>query len=505
MADYIVYGDLNCPFSYALHELLSSHNLLSQVEWRLVEHTANISSYASATESMSETASDIFDIRNRIPDISITLPPNRSDSYFPSLCVIAIEQMKPNGVSCFRQALYRNLWIEGKDIADTPVIFNALESCNLTTEIEANEACEAILQDWQAQWEAGNFGLRTPAILSSDGRRMVGLQNYQNIIEFFQGQTVESPDHQPTSQHKERQTIAVYGQEACNKLWNVLSMLRDNYNLLLPQSWPALKEQLISTDHCPDLVLIHQPVEDNNLAERCLELNHYLREKQIPLACIGPELDDTLEASLYDAGTADYLLEHRNPAIIQARIGILLQLKRSHDLLARAASIDNLTQVYNRREFERTLEMEWRRSQRSKQSLSLILLDIDYFKAYNDHYGHLNGDNCLRQVAKAIKDSARRVQDIVSRYGGEEFCILLPETDLAGAQKLAENIRDNINRLAIPHTGDLADKVTASLGISTLLPANGSSPRALIEQADQALYKAKSAGRNQVMVFNQRR
>nr|WP_315981678.1 GGDEF domain-containing protein [Aliamphritea spongicola] len=162
------------------------------------------------------------------------------------------------------------------------------------------------------------------------------------------------------------------------------------------------------------------------------------------------ELDDTLEASLYDAGTADYLLEHRNPAIIQARIGILLQLKRSHDLLARAASIDNLTQVYNRREFERTLEMEWRRSQRSKQSLSLILLDIDYFKAYNDHYGHLNGDNCLRQVAKAIKDSARRVQDIVSRYGGEEFCILLPETDLAGAQKLAENIRDNINRLEIP-------------------------------------------------------
>ncbi len=118
--------------------------------------------------------------------------------------MIAVSKTAPGSISCFRQALYRNLWIEGKDISDTPVIFNALESCDLTTEIEADEACEAILQDWQTQWESGNFGMRTPAIQSSDGRRMVGLQNYKNIIEFFRAKPSTA---RRTSQHPVKRSV----------------------------------------------------------------------------------------------------------------------------------------------------------------------------------------------------------------------------------------------------------------------------------------------------------
>ncbi|WP_432471375.1 diguanylate cyclase domain-containing protein [Amphritea sp. HPY] len=503
MAEYIVYGDLNCPFSYALHELLCSNNLLHKVDWRLVEHNSEIGSYLGSAESMAELASDVFNIRNRTPDVAISLPLNRSDSYFPCLCVIATQKIDPGKAETFRHNLYRALWVEGKDISNPSVIFNCLEASELPTELDADETCEQILEAWQQQWEQGNFTLRTPAMLAPDGRKLVGLMNHESIINFLQGDSVATPELNSGTRYHERQTIALYGGDSVAELWGVLSTLRDESNILLPQSLQALKDQLLSDEQCPDLVLLHNDGQQHDLTEQCRELGHFTREQQIPLAVIGQPLDDSAEVALYDVGVADYLLQNRDPAIIQSRINILLQLKRSHDLLARAASIDNLTQVFNRREFERTLEIEWRRGQRSKQPLSLILLDIDHFKAFNDYLGHLNGDNCLRQVALAIKESARRAQDIVSRYGGEEFCILLPDTDQSGAQVLANNICNKISQLDIRHSPEFRDQpVTASLGITTMTPNNkGVSPHKLIEQADKALYQAKEQGRNRVICF----
>jgi diguanylate cyclase (GGDEF)-like protein len=137
------------------------------------------------------------------------------------------------------------------------------------------------------------------------------------------------------------------------------------------------------------------------------------------------------------------------------------------------------------------------RGQRSKQPLSLIMLDVDHFKDYNDHYGHLTGDGCLQHVATAITESVKRAQDMVCRFGGEEFVVLLPETDQQGAEVLAEKIRKTVEDLAIAHTkSSAAECVTISLGIASLNPADNSSPRDLIQIADDALYKAKNNGRN---------
>ena len=505
MADYVVYGDLNCPFSYALFETLCSQNLLHKVEWRLVEHNSEVGSYLGSAESMADLASDIFSIRNRAPDISIALPLNRGDSFFPSLCVIAAQLIEPEKASTFLRSLYKALWVEGKDIANPSVLFHCLEDAELPTELETDGICEETLTRWQTEWEQGSFGLRTPAIKASDGRKLVGLLNRESVIEFLSGADITPTTLNSGSRYQERMTIAIYGGEKVAELWGVLSTLRDESNILLPQSLAALQEMLISEERCPDLVLLHHDGQHNNLSEQCREMSHLTREKQVPLAVIGEPISDTEEASLYDAGAADYLLQHRDAVIIQARINILLQLKRSHDLLARAASIDTLTQVNNRREFERCFEIEWRRGQRSRQPLSVILLDVDHFKAFNDWMGHLNGDSCLRQIAQSIKESARRVQDIVSRYGGEEFVILLPETDLAGAQVLAENIRSRIVELNIRHDPGFRDQaVTASLGVACAIPSNKeASPRQLLEQADTALYKAKESGRNRFEVFQQ--
>ena len=161
---------------------------------------------------------------------------------------------------------------------------------------------------------------------------------------------------------------------------------------------------------------------------------------------------------------------------------------------------DGLTNLPNRRMFETMFAREWGAARRSGRSLSLILIDIDFFKQYNDGFGHLAGDDCLREVAQLLlRETARRSRDLVSRYGGEEFVVLLPETDVAAAQIIAEQCRRAIQEANIPHPrSEAAGSVTVSLGVSSIVPKEGDDPRSFLEGVDKLLYKAKYAGRNRV-------
>jgi two-component system, cell cycle response regulator len=172
-------------------------------------------------------------------------------------------------------------------------------------------------------------------------------------------------------------------------------------------------------------------------------------------------------------------------------------LKQANRELLRLANLDGLTQIANRRCFDQALLREWRRLRREKIPLALILCDIDYFKFYNDCYGHLAGDECLRQVARAIARTCKRPADIVARYGGEEFIILLPNTGLEGAMHIAQEVQREIAKLAIPHQCSKAcDRLTLSLGIASMIPTGENAPEDIIAIADQALYIAKAQGRN---------
>ncbi|MEH1803849.1 sensor domain-containing diguanylate cyclase [Nostoc sp.] len=167
--------------------------------------------------------------------------------------------------------------------------------------------------------------------------------------------------------------------------------------------------------------------------------------------------------------------------------------------LQRLATLDGLTQIANRRRFDEYLESEWQRLKREQLSLSLILLDVDFFKLYNDTYGHLGGDDCLRQLASALKNIVKRPADLVARYGGEEFTIILPNTEIQGAIYVAQTIRQAVRDLAIPHAQSrVCDRVTVSLGVVSIVPNSEISPPDLINAADKALYVAKQQGRDQV-------
>lgn len=163
------------------------------------------------------------------------------------------------------------------------------------------------------------------------------------------------------------------------------------------------------------------------------------------------------------------------------------------------ASLDSLTQIANRRRFDEHLTQQWKQMAREKASIAIILSDIDYFKQYNDLYGHLAGDACLQQVAQALNQSALRPIDLVARYGGEEFGVILPQTDLQGAEQVAERMRAAVEQLQIPHSRSQASSVvTLSLGIVSTVPTPGGLWEAALEMADQQLYQAKEQGRNQV-------
>ena len=185
---------------------------------------------------------------------------------------------------------------------------------------------------------------------------------------------------------------------------------------------------------------------------------------------------------------------------ISDRKQIEIALKKANLKLKYQANIDSLTQVANRRRFDEYITQEWSRCAREREYLSLILCDVDYFKPYNDTYGHQAGDDCLYEVAQGIEKAVKRPADVVFRYGGEEFAVILPYTKGQGAIKVAENIRGKVKNMQIVHeSSEISSIITLSMGVASIIPDSQSSPHVLVSTADRALYYAKAQGRDRVV------
>jgi two-component system chemotaxis family response regulator WspR len=241
---------------------------------------------------------------------------------------------------------------------------------------------------------------------------------------------------------------------------------------------------------------------------------------KVPIIVLSTKEDPEIKSKAFEYGANDYLVKLPDKVELIARIryhsqAYITQMERdeafraleksqkelaaANEILEKLSSLDGLTGVPNRRRFDEVLKQEWQRSVRHSTALSLIMIDIDFFKLYNDTYGHQGGDECLKRVAKALEDAARRETDVVARYGGEEFAAILPETGSKGASEVAEALRAIIETENIPHeSSTVCDHVTISVGVATGLPEKGSSPEHLLAAADQALYKSKEEGRNKV-------
>jgi diguanylate cyclase (GGDEF)-like protein len=249
----------------------------------------------------------------------------------------------------------------------------------------------------------------------------------------------------------------------------------------------------------PDLILLDIMMPDMDGYEVCKRLKEDAQTMHIPIIFITAMSDADDEYRGFELGGADYITKPFNPRLVRARVESQLRLKRKTDLLEKLSSIDGLTEIPNRRQFDETLSNEWARARRAQSNISLILIDIDFFKQYNDHYGHAAGDKCLQKVAKTLKHSLKRPADFVARYGGEEFVVILSEIDHQSALMMANKLNESIFQLELPHgASQVSEYLTISLGIATTIPQDDQRHESLLETADKYLYEAKSSGRNQV-------
>jgi len=255
----------------------------------------------------------------------------------------------------------------------------------------------------------------------------------------------------------------------------------------------------------PDIILLDIEMPGMDGYQVCEAFKADSATQDIPVIFITAHIDAVAEEHGLDVGAVDFISKPLNPKIVRARVKTHLTLKMQSDILRSWAYLDSLTTLHNRRYFDERLGEEWARAMRYGTELSLVMIDVDFFKRYNDHYGHMAGDSCLHQVGAVIKTSMKRPGDLAARYGGEEFVCLLPNTGAQGAVQFAEFLRQQIFALQIEHANSaISPFVTASLwvctkstGVSGASGAQGSAEE-LLRQADGQLYEAKNAGRNQV-------
>ena len=255
----------------------------------------------------------------------------------------------------------------------------------------------------------------------------------------------------------------------------------------------------LCTAQQPDLVLLDVVMPGMDGHEVCRRLKADKATSDIPVIFVTAHNDEAAETLGLELGAVDFIPKPINPKIVRARVRTHLTLKAQSDVLRQWVYIDGLTGVFNRRHFDERLAAEWARAARAGAALSVVLLDVDFFKRYNDRYSHQAGDDCLRRVATALKTALRRPADLAARYGGEEFACLLPDTALPGAMVVAQQLGMAVQSLQIEHADSAAAAVvTVSLGVcSVTAGCIGASASALLREADAQLYIAKSSGRNQ--------
>lgn len=246
----------------------------------------------------------------------------------------------------------------------------------------------------------------------------------------------------------------------------------------------------------PDLILLDVVMEGMDGHEVCRRLKADPLTQGIPIIFLSANGEEDDEAIGLELGAVDYIGKPFNPVIVRARVKTQLTLKLQSDYLRAMALLDGLTGVANRRKLESHLEAAWSHACREGSPLSVIMIDVDHFKKYNDHYGHQGGDQCLQRLAMALAATLSRPYDLLARYGGEEFACLLPDTDLAGAERVAQKMLLTVAELRIEHlASEVGPFVSLSLGGATVLPSPRLQAQDLLRLADEQLYQAKKTGR----------
>ena len=339
--------------------------------------------------------------------------------------------------------------------------------------------------------------LDKPDIDLPSAENLLNLEKSKEVKLDLESSATLSQLHFLSEKSSRQETVLVVDDMAAN-IKILANLLKDEYTIQVANKGQKALE-IARSQNPPDLILLDIMMPEMDGFEVCRALKNNANTSRIPVIFISALDEVNDERQGLDVGAVDYIAKPFHPDIVKARVRNHMSLKIKTDLLEKMSHIDGLTQVANRRSFDSQLSKEIRRAQRSGKALGVIMLDIDFFKPYNDNYGHGKGDECLIKVASELQKVVSRSGDLFARYGGEEFVTLLPETDAEGVKLIAEKMRQVVEDLNISHEFSAAsDHITISLGMSVKLPTDDDFTN-ILSAADQALYRAKRLGRNCVI------
>ena len=278
-------------------------------------------------------------------------------------------------------------------------------------------------------------------------------------------------------------------------------LLKDTYEVKIAKSGTKALEILESPNDI-DLILLDIEMPDINGYDVCKRIKNNETIKNIPIIFITGRTSQEDEEYGLNLGAIDYITKPFNKAIVKLRIKNYLNLKIKNDMLEKLSMYDGLTNIRNRRFFDETFEKTFSEIKRDKKSLAVLMIDIDFFKLYNDNYGHGQGDETLRKVAKALEKTIKRASDFVARYGGEEFVILLKDINKDGVEAVANNLLNAVRELKITHEfSKIENYVTVSIGVSYYNSSSDITKLELLLKADETLYNVKNSGRNNFAIL----
>lgn len=501
VSKFTVYADFNCPFCYALNERLHELNREDQVKFRAVQHAPSISSDQVSFDLLSELSAEVAEVRRRAPSTRINVPMFRPNSGPASRLVAAITRDYPRKAIELRRLIFRALWIDGMDISKPDLLNDLLKQLDIDPPAVAALNNDK-LSTWQSEWDDNReFDHTIPIVISDRGETVVGFPLEPEIDAFLStGSLISDELLHADDEQQAMQRILVLDDDL-QSLQMIIEQMR-GAQVEVAKDFAALVASALNNG-MPDLVLVNTAliggIDSTDWWRNSTDSD---LEAAVPVIFVSTDKTTEAEVAAFEAGAADFIAKPFHPRVLQARLNMHLQARRSQQQLNNIARVDALTSICNRREFDLRLMTEWGRGARTEKSLALLMIDVDKFKEYNDHYGHLRGDECLVKVAQILSACMQRTGDLVARYGGEEFVVLLPESDLDGALRVAQACHAAILDAKVPHvTSNVSIYVTVSIGVAAMLPIYERSNTLLIEQADIALYQAKHSGRNRICSF----
>ncbi len=495
-----VYSDFNCPFCFVQHSRILQLGLENDIEWRFIEHAPNLSSNVRDLQALQRLNEEFSLVLQRAPGISISKPEFCVNTRLAILSFISIQISHPHFAYAYLSKLYEAYWQQGKDISDTIVLRGILSHFDIN-DLVFHDHAEELQNRWQQQWRSSGFNERIPAISSSENRLLLGLQHVDNIHKFCSNSPKVNLNLGAACSLQEKSHLAILNGT------QTISEKIINPSFFELHFFTGLNDLIKNmANNRPDLIILDFEL-DKSKNFQTIELLKKIPSsalKDVPViyyfnqSCEHPDL-----AVPYTLGAIDSFSWNDDFSFIHAKLKRRAIDSRKLLQLSQHSSIDSLTGAYNRREFNLLFDKLWRISCRKKLPLSIVMVDIDYFKQYNDHYGHLSGDDCLIKVASLLKNNAQRTSDIVSRFGGEEFVIVLFDIEASIAEEVVQSMEAALETANISHINrELPHRVTASFGIFSLFPHPDISPNQALDLADQAMYRAKQQGRN--LIYGER-